>query len=109
MAGAAEGIALALGLQVLVRREVVGAAVIHGDAAKSEYIPADGIDLLIVGDIDKDALLEMIGNVEESTGIGINLTRMTRSDFDYRNAKGDPLVRRIWGEKKLVVKGRHQG
>ena len=87
----------------------IALAVIHGDAAKSEYIPADGIDLLIVGDIDKDALLEMIGNVEESTGIGINLTRMTRSDFDYRNAKGDPLVRRIWGEKKLVVKGRHQG
>jgi hypothetical protein len=32
---------------------------------------------------------------------------MTSSGFDYRNARGDPFIRRIWGEKKLVVKGRH--
>jgi hypothetical protein len=86
---------------------LVALAIIHGDAAKSEEIPAGGVDLLVVGDIDKDALLELVGNIEDRTGIGINLTRMTRSDFDYRTAKGDPLMRRIWSEKKLVVKGRH--
>jgi hypothetical protein len=63
--------------------------------------------LLVVGDVEKDTLLELVGAIEDSTGIGIKLTRMTRSDFDYRNAKGDPFVRRMWGEKKLVVKGRH--
>jgi len=82
-------------------------AIIYGDAAKSEEIPASGVDLLLVGDDNKDALLELIGNIEDTTGIGINLTRMTRSDFDYRTAKGDTLMRRIWSEKKLVVKGRH--
>jgi hypothetical protein len=82
-------------------------AIIHGEATKSEQIPETGVDLLVVGDIDKDSLLEMVGTIEDSTGVGINLTRMTRSDFDYRNAKGDPLMRRMWGEKKLVVKGRH--
>jgi hypothetical protein len=86
---------------------LVTLAIIHGDAAKSEEIPAGGVDLLVIGDIDKDALLELVGNIEDRTGIGINLTRMTRSDFDYRTAKGDPLMRRIWSEKKLVVKGRH--
>lgn len=86
---------------------LVTLAIIHGDAAKSEEIPAGGVDLLVVGDIDKDALLELVGNIEDRTGIGIHLTRMTRSDFDYRTAKGDPLMRRIWSEKKLVVKGRH--
>jgi hypothetical protein len=85
----------------------VALAIIHGDAAKLGEIPAGGVDLLVIGDIDKDALLELVGNIEDRTGIGINLTRMTRSDFDYRTAKGDPLMRRIWGEKKLVVKGRH--
>ena len=86
---------------------LVALAIIHGDAAKSEEIPASGVDLLVVGDVDKDTLLALVGNIEDSTGVGINLTRMTRSDFDYRTAKGDPLMRRIWSEKKLVVKGRH--
>ncbi len=82
-------------------------AIIYGDAAKSDEIPATGVDLLLVGDDNKDALLKVVGNIEDSTGVGINLTRMTRSDFDYRTAKGDPLMRRIWSERKLVVKGRH--
>jgi len=84
----------------------VNLALIHGEAARSEIIPESGIDLLIVGDINRDGLLELTADFEDATGININLTSMTRSDFDYRNARGDALVRRIWGEKKLVIKGR---
>jgi DNA-binding transcriptional ArsR family regulator len=82
-------------------------AIIHGEAARSEKIPADGIELLVVGDINKDVLLEIIAKLEVTTGIGISLMHLTTSGFDYRNAQGDPFIRRIWGEKKLVVKGRH--
>jgi DNA-binding transcriptional ArsR family regulator len=82
-------------------------ALIHGEAARSEKIPEGGIELLVVGDINKDVLLELVANLEATTGIDISLIHMTSSGFDYRNAQGDPLIRRIWGEKKLVVKGRH--
>jgi DNA-binding transcriptional ArsR family regulator len=82
-------------------------AVIHGEAARSEKIPGDGIELLVVGDINKDVLLELIADLEVTTGIDISLMHLTGSGFDYRNAQGDPFIRRIWGEKKLVVKGRH--
>lgn len=85
----------------------ISLAVIHGEAALLEKIPEDGIELLVVGDINKDVLLELIGELEATTGIDINLMHLTSSGFDYRNAQGDPLVRRIWGEKKIVVKGRH--
>jgi len=84
----------------------INLALVHGEAARSEIIPENGIDLLVIGDIDRDTLLALITNFEETMGITINLTGMTRSDFDYRNARGDSLVRKIWGEKKLVVKGR---
>jgi len=84
----------------------INLALVHGEAARSERITESGIDLLVVGDINKDTLLELIANFEDTTGISVNLTSMTLSDFDYRNAQGDSLVRRIWGEKKLVVKGR---
>jgi DNA-binding transcriptional ArsR family regulator/predicted nucleotidyltransferase len=84
----------------------INLALVHGEAARSERIPENGIDLLIVGDIDRDTLVALITDFEETTGINVNLTGMTRSDFDYRNARGDSLVRKIWGEKKLVVKGR---
>jgi DNA-binding transcriptional ArsR family regulator len=82
-------------------------AVIHGEAALTEKIPEHGIELLVVGDINKDALLELIAGLEVTTGIDISLMHLTSSGFDYRNAQGDPFIRRIWGEKKLVVKGRH--
>ena len=82
-------------------------AVIHGEAARSEKIPEGGIELLIVGDINKDVLLEIIADLEVNTGVDISLMHLTGSGFDYRNAQGDPFIRRIWGEKKLVVKGRH--
>ena len=82
-------------------------AVVHGEAARSEKIPADGIELLIVGDINKDILLELVADLEVTMEIDISLMHLTTSGFDYRNAQGDPFIRRIWGEKKLVVKGRH--
>ena len=84
----------------------INLAIIHGEAARSERIPESGIDLLVVGDIDRDKLLAFITDFEDTTGITVNLTGLTRSDFDYRNARGDSLIRKIWGEKKLVVKGR---
>ena len=85
----------------------ISLAVIHGEAALSEKIPEGGIELLIVGDINKDILLELIADLEATTGVDINLMHLTSSGFDYRNAQGDPFIRRIWGEKKIVVKGRH--
>ena len=85
----------------------INLAIIHGEAARSERIPESGIDLLVVGDIDRDKLLALITDFEDTTGITVNLTGLTRSDFDYRNARGDSLIRKIWGEKKLVVKGRN--
>lgn len=85
----------------------VGLAIIYGKAATSEVIPEDGIDLLVVGDLPADNLLALLADVEDRTGVSINPVRMTHSDFGYRNARGDPLIRRIWSEKKLIVKGRH--
>jgi hypothetical protein len=82
-------------------------AVVHGEAAHSEKIPEDGVDLLVVGDLPSENLVKLLTDIEDDTGVPINLVRMTRSDWDYRNAKGDPLIRRIWGQKKLIVKGRH--
>ncbi len=82
-------------------------ALIYGPAASASDIPEEGIDLLVVGDIDKENLLKILTEIEDVTGIPINAIRMTRSDFDYRSARGDPFIRKIWSEKKLVVKGRH--
>jgi predicted nucleotidyltransferase len=84
----------------------INLAIVHGEAARLERIPESGLDLLIVGDMSRDMIMELIAVFEDATGIEVNLTSMTRSDFDYRNAKGDAFVRRIWGEKKLVIKGR---
>jgi hypothetical protein len=87
--------------------DTVTLSLIHGEAAISTEIPRDGVDLLVVGDVSEGDLLQLLVGVEDETGVKINLRRMTRSDFDYRNVRGDPFVRRIWSEKKLVVKARH--
>jgi len=82
-------------------------AVVHGEAAYSDSIPEEGVDLLVVGDIPSDSLMKLLSHIEDDTGVAINVVRMTRSDFDYRTAKNDPLIRRIWSQKKLIVKGRN--
>jgi len=93
--------------QQFISVSTIHLALIHGESARQEQIPLSGADLLIIGDISRDSLLALIAEIEEETSVRINLTSMSRSDFDYRNARGDSLVRRIWSEKKLVVKGRH--
>ncbi|MDD5313354.1 MAG: winged helix-turn-helix domain-containing protein [Dehalococcoidia bacterium] len=93
--------------QQFINVSTIHLALIHGDSARQEQIPLSGVELLVIGDIGRDSLLALIAEIEEETSVRINLTSMSRSDFDYRNARGDPLVRRIWSEKKLVVKGRH--
>ncbi len=82
-------------------------ALVYGPAALEDVVPEEGIDLLVVGDIDKESLLALLSDIEDNTSVPINAVRMTRSDFDYRSAKGDPFIRKIWSEKKLVIKGRH--
>jgi hypothetical protein len=82
-------------------------AIIHGQSALQDSIPREGVDLMVVGDIPNDSLMQIISGIEDETGVRFNLVRMTRSDFDYRNARGDSLIRKMWSEKKLVVKGRH--
>lgn len=85
----------------------INLAIVHGEAVMSEDVPKEGVDIMVVGDINNDSLLQLLAHIEDDTGIRLNLVRMTRSDFDYRNAHGDPFIRRIWGKKKIAVKGRH--
>jgi hypothetical protein len=47
----------------------INLAIIHGEAARLERIPEAGIDLLIVGDMNRDMIMELIAVFEEALAL----------------------------------------
>lgn len=80
-------------------------AFIYGSVARNEEAQKSDIDLLVVGEIEEGELHGLISDIEKEIGREVNYTLMTRSEFDERRDRGEPFLKRIIGEKKLVLKG----
>ncbi len=63
------------------------------------------VDLLIVGEFNKDKLSKVIKNFEKEIGREINYTSMNLGEFKYRKGITDIFLRNILGAKKIVVIG----
>jgi predicted nucleotidyltransferase len=85
--------------------DAVELAFIYGSVARDEEIEKSDIDLFIMGEIDEGELYKLVSEIEGEIGREINYTLMTRPEFDERVAKGEPFLKRVLGEKKLLLKG----
>jgi len=85
--------------------ESIELAFIYGSVAKAEETKKSDIDLFVVGEVEEEDLHELVSDIEREIGREINYTLMTKGDFDERSKRGEPFVKRIVGEKKLVLKG----
>jgi len=85
--------------------ESIELAFIYGSVARNEEIEKSDIDLFIVGEIEEGELHGLISDVEKEIGREINYTLMTQGEFTERRDRGEPFLKRIIGEKKLVLKG----
>jgi hypothetical protein len=62
-----------------------------------------GIDLLIVGNVNTNALEKFIAELEKKEGKELRYTVMTRADFNYRMQIKDRFIAGILDAKKQVV------
>jgi len=85
--------------------ESIVLAFIYGSVARDEETTKSDIDIFIVGGIDEKELHELISDIENETGREINYTLMTRTEFDRRVVAKDPFLKRVMGERKLLLKG----
>ena len=80
-------------------------AFIYGSVAKNQERLNSDIDLFIVGDINEKELHRIISNIERDIGREINYTLMTKEEFIKRREGGEPFIKRIEREEKLILKG----
>jgi hypothetical protein len=61
------------------------------------------IDLLIVGRINKNKLIKLIGSLEKELGKELNFTIMSQNEFKYRKDITDVFLYSVLEGKRLVV------
>ena len=80
-------------------------AFIYGSVAKNQEREKSDIDLFMVGEIEEDELHKMVSDIEKEISREINYTLMTKKEFRERSKKGEPFIKRIEREEKLILKG----
>jgi predicted nucleotidyltransferase len=80
-------------------------AFIYGSVAKNEEVASSDVDLFIVGEIEEDELHGVVSDIEKGIGREVNYSLMTKKEFNERIDRDEPFLKRIMGERKLVVKG----
>jgi predicted nucleotidyltransferase len=79
-------------------------ALIFGSIARNEERRESDIDLLIVGEISDDELSKTISAIEKDVSREINYLLMSQKEFLKRKKEGEPLLKRILTEEKIILK-----
>lgn len=85
---------------MLFKRQLAGLkrvkrAVIFGSYASGTAGPDSDVDLLIVGDPDRDKLTDLLERIGHEIGREVNEVVMTEMELAQRRARGDGFVRSI--------------
>lgn len=78
---------------------------IFGSFARGDAGAKSDIDLFIVGDVDEDTLIPLVHESERTLNREINYTLMRRSEFKKRKSTGNPFVKNVIKEPKIMITG----
>ena len=81
-------------------------AFIYGSVARNEETEKSDIDLFVVGEINEDELHRIMLEIEHDIGRQVNYTLMDHNEFNDRRQKGEPFIKRILEEPKIILKGK---
>jgi predicted nucleotidyltransferase/biotin operon repressor len=95
-----ELVARTLGIEPLLRERLAGvpgieAAALFGSWAAGRITPTSDIDLLVVGEVDRDRLLREVREVERAAGREINLTAYRPDEFARRRREGSGFLETV--------------
>jgi len=78
---------------------------IYGSFARGTAGGRSDIDLFIVGDVNEEVLIPLVNTSERAINREINYTLMLASEFARRREGGDPFVKNVMGERKIMIIG----
>jgi len=78
---------------------------VYGSFAKGTAGGRSDIDLFIVGDVNEEVLIPLVHTGERAINREINYTLMRGSEFAQRKETGDPFVKNVMGERKIMIIG----
>ena len=78
---------------------------IYGSFARGTAGGRSDIDLFIVGDVNEEMLIPLVHTGERAINREINYTLMRGSEFAQRRETGDPFVKNVMGERKIMIIG----
>jgi predicted nucleotidyltransferase len=82
---------------------------IYGSFAKGEEREGSDIDLLIIGEVDEDKLIEEVGRLERKLQREINYAIYGKEDFNKKKKEGNFFILDILKEKKIFLIGDENG
>lgn len=78
---------------------------IYGSFARGTAGSKSDIDLFIVGNIDENTLIPLVHTSERSINREINYTLMHSDELRRRKQSGDPFVKNVLKEHKIMIIG----
>ncbi|MHC2994711.1 MAG: nucleotidyltransferase domain-containing protein [Candidatus Atribacteria bacterium] len=89
--------------KILEKFDGISQAFIYGSFAKGEKREDSDIDLLIIGKVNEDKLVEVISKLEKKLQREINYTIYEKEDFKKKKEEGNPFILEILKEKKIFL------
>jgi predicted nucleotidyltransferase len=99
-----EGIAKII-TEELTRLRDIECLFIYGSFAQGTAGAKSDIDLFILGDIDENLLIPLVHTSERAINREINYTLMNKSELKKRKQSGDPFVKNVMKEPKIMIIG----
>jgi predicted nucleotidyltransferase len=78
---------------------------IYGSFASGKAKAKSDIDLFIVSDVDENQLIPLVHESERALNREINYSLMQRNDLKKRKRTGDPFVKNVMLEPKIMIIG----
>jgi predicted nucleotidyltransferase len=80
-------------------------ALVYGSFASGEESASSDVDLLIVGDVDEERVLSVVGGIEKELEREINYILWTEKEFMERVKRGHHLLRDIASSPVIMLVG----
>ena len=80
-------------------------AFVFGSTAKGKETPRSDIDLMVVGDMDEDALAERIFKIQKNIGREINFIFWTPADLEEKARSGSSFLKTLLKNKRIWLVG----
>lgn len=103
-----------VGLGDAIRKTLEGqrkidAAFLYGSFASGEMDASSDVDLMIIGEAELKRLAPVITRLERELGRAVNYVVFTREEWAERLERGDPFVRNVLAEPKVMLVGDEDG